>query len=173
MNVGPCMKGRPPFDTPVRHPSRSKSCREGHRAAGEGLAHAKDVRGDAGVLAGEHATGPPEAGGDFVENQQNVVPVAQFADAAEVVAVVEPHSTGALDDRFQNDGGDFIGVGLDQPGEIGNGRLVERFVEAAGGPFGEKLFRKHLGEQPVHPGDRVADTHRGERIAVIAAADGE
>ena len=37
----------------------------------------------------------------------------------------------------------------------------------------EDLLGQHSGEERVHPADRVADAHRRERVAVVAAADGE
>ncbi len=52
-------------------------------AGGQRLRQADDVRRDAGVLAGEHASGAAEAGQDFVGDHQRAEPVAQAPDAGQ------------------------------------------------------------------------------------------
>ena len=42
-----------------------------------------------------------------------------------------------------------------------------------GRPVGEDLLRQHLAEHRVHPAHRVAHAHAAERVAVVAAADGQ
>ena len=48
-------------------------------AAGESLRQAQIVRADAGLLAGEHRAGAPEADGDFVGDEVHLVLVAGLA----------------------------------------------------------------------------------------------
>ena len=55
----------------------------GHRyhAAAEPLAEHEDVRRHAAVFAAKHSTGTTESKRDFIENEQRVVSIAQFAHA--------------------------------------------------------------------------------------------
>ena len=43
----------------------------------------------------------------------------------------------------------------------------------AGRPVGEDLLGEHVGEHRVHAAHRVAHAHAAERVAVVAAADGQ
>jgi hypothetical protein len=49
--------------------------------------------------------------------------------------------------------------------------LVEARVEAVGGTLGEDVLGQRSAEHAVHSADRVAQRHRAERVAVIAAPD--
>ena len=51
--------------------------------------------------------------------------------------------------------------------------IVETSVKSIWGAIGEHVLCKHAREQAVHPADRVADRHRAERVAVVAAAHGQ
>ena len=51
--------------------------------------------------------------------------------------------------------------------------IVETRIKPVGGAIGEHVLCKHAREQAVHPADRVADRHRAERVAVVAAAHGQ
>ena len=50
---------------------------ECHIAAGEGLAEAQDIGFNTGVLQCKQLAGAAEAGGDFIEDQQNIEGIAQ------------------------------------------------------------------------------------------------
>src|SRR5204862_4367263 len=52
-------------------------------AAGDALGQAEQVGRDVLLLAGEHRAGAAEAGGHLVEDEQDVVAVAELADAAQ------------------------------------------------------------------------------------------
>ncbi len=89
----------------------------GHRqiAAGKGLGQAEEVRRDAGLLAGEHRAGAPEADGDLVVDEVHLVAVAGLAQQLEVDRVVHAHAAGTLDQRLDDDRGDvlvMLGQGL-------------------------------------------------------------
>ncbi len=141
-------------------------------SAGERLADAHDVGADAGVVGGEQLTGATEAGGDLVEDQQYPVPVADLPQVDQVARVVEAHPSGALHDGFDDHGGHLGGVlrqlRLERRGVAG--------VVVAGHRRGEHLLGQHRMcpgcPQLVHAAVGVADAHRGERVAVVAAAPG-
>ena len=101
MNVGPCISAPP--SRPVATSARAQRRRERQVAAGERLAEAQDVGGDARVLAGEQRAGAAEAGGDLVGDEQHAVRVAQLAQEAQERRVVEAHAARALDDRLDDD----------------------------------------------------------------------
>ena len=116
------------------------------------------------MLCGEKLARTPEAGGDLIEDQQDVVPVADVAQVGEVSRVMEPHAARALDDGLHDDRGEFVGVLrqlLFEGGDVGG-------VVVAGHLGCEHLSRQDVGPQRVHPAVRVADAHRRERVAVIA-----
>ena len=61
--------------------------------------------------------------------------------------------------------------GLALPGDqLG---VVGGAVEPAGRARREDVLGQHAPEERVHPAHRVGDRHRRERVAVVAAADGE
>ena len=77
-------------------------------AAGEALGQAQVVRPDAGLLAGEHRAGAPEADGDLVGDEMHAVTVAGFAQQFEVHRVVHAHAAGALHQRLDDDRRDVV-----------------------------------------------------------------
>ncbi len=79
-------------------------------AAGEGFAEADDVGSYAGLFAGEHRAGAAEAGEDFVEDQQDVVALAEFFNFRENIGRVEFHAAGALDERLDDDRRRFLAI---------------------------------------------------------------
>ena len=62
------------------------------------------------MVGGEQRAGATEAGGDLVEDQQHAGLIAGLGAARPDSGVVEPHPTGTLDDRLDDDGGELIGV---------------------------------------------------------------
>jgi hypothetical protein len=108
MNVGPCAStGTSPRADALSHPRRAQRRRERQVAPGERLADAHDVRAHPRVLGGEQRPRAPEAGGDLVEDQQNVVLVTQCAQHPQIAGGVEAHSPRALDDRLDDHGGEL------------------------------------------------------------------
>src|SRR5690606_12293716 len=79
-------------------------------AAGERLGQDEEVRGDAGLLTGEHRSGAAEADGDLVVDQMHAMAVTGFAQQRQVHRVVHAHAAGPLDQRLDDHGRHFVGV---------------------------------------------------------------
>ena len=58
---------------PGRHLRRAQRRRQRDIPPGERLAQAHHVRAHACVISGEEGTGPPEPGGDLIEDQQHLI----------------------------------------------------------------------------------------------------
>src|SRR5919197_2135571 len=80
---------------------------EGDVARVDALGDGDDVGDDVPVLTGEPATGPPEAGHDLVENEQDAVPVADLADRLQV-AVRRRDDPVRPGDRLEEHGGNGV-----------------------------------------------------------------
>ena len=104
MKVGPCMKQPAPLREIVSATSVVAKV-----AAGERLAQAENVRGDARVFTGEQPAGAAKAGGDLVGDQQHVVRGTQGAHG-----MIEPHAACALPDGLQDHRRKFFPMRLDQ-----------------------------------------------------------
>jgi len=77
----------------------------------DALGHGHDVGDDVPVLAGEPASGAPEAGHDLVEDEQDVVAVADLADRSEVSVRRHEHAVRAchcLEDHRSDCVGAFV-----------------------------------------------------------------
>ena len=83
--------------------------RERGVAAAQPLGHAEHVGHDAERLGGEHPAGPADAGDDLVEDQQDVVPVADLPQDRQVLVGRVDHAAG-VPDRLDHDRGDRVGV---------------------------------------------------------------
>ena len=81
---------------------------EAQGAAREGFPYAEDVGRDVGVVSGKKSSSPSEARGDLIENQRNPVFLSEIVHAAEEFGRVEPHSTRALHNGFENDRGRLL-----------------------------------------------------------------
>ncbi len=176
MNVGPCISPPPsPAETASDTAPRAERRGEREVAAGERLADAHHVGRHAGVLAGEQRApaGAPEAGRDLVQHEQQTVLVAQPAQQRDALRRVESHPPRPLHDGLDDHRGQLVGVPGDQLADVLSPAGVQPGVEAVGRALGEHVLGEHAGEQAVHPADRVADGHRAERVAVVAAAHGQ
>ncbi len=116
------------------------------------LADGDDVGNDAGLLAGEHGSGASEAGEDLVEDQQQIVAVGEFAQAAQHGRVVEQHAARALHQRLDDDAGDLAGMALEHLRQRRRARVVRW-------QFDDVLRRQQAVKYPVHAGV-IADGHR-------------
>ncbi|SKY86054.1 Uncharacterised protein [Mycobacteroides abscessus subsp. abscessus] len=121
------------------------------------------------MVGGEQFAGAPESGGDLVEDQQHIVLVADSTQFPEIGGVVETHTSGALDDGFDDDRGQFVAV-RDDSGLYG--------VDVVGIELRGRGGHEHLvGQNPtphrVHPPLGIADAHRGEGVAVVPTAPGQ
>ena len=98
-----------------------------HReAAAHAFGDAHDVWRDAGVLMREQLAGAPDAGLDFVEDQQQLVLVAERPQAAQESGGNDAHAALALD-RLDHDGPGGGRDGALRGFEVGDGDLVEAF----------------------------------------------
>lgn len=147
-------------------------------ASGEGLGQAQEVRADAGLFAGEHAAGAAEAHGDFVVDQVYAVAVAGFAQQLEVYRVVHTHAAGALDQRFDDYGGDCVVV-VRQGLFHGQEHVARVFfpAHALGAQVAVRAWHLDGVEQQRFVGfgeqRHVAHRHRGDGFAVVAVGQGD
>ncbi len=97
--------------------------------------------------------------------------VGHLAHHAQALRVVDMHAAGSLEQRFDDDPGELVGVRRGQRteprGPVGHVACVGRRS------VGEHLRVQDPREQRVHAPHGVAHAHRAERVAVVAAADGE
>ena len=145
---------------------------EGEVAAGEAFAQGEDVGHHISVFEREQFTGAAEAGGDFVENQQHTVSIAQAAGAAQVFGVIEIHAARALHDGFKNQRGEAVGLFGKQDFQRAGGVGRPLVVKTAFGLRQEILHRQAAAKQAVHTGFGVAYRHGMPSVAVVAGADG-
>ena len=80
-----------------------------HHGVGDALGHGHDVRQHVKGLRGEGVAGAAEAGDDFVEDQQQIVFVADFAQALEITFRRNQHACRARH-RLDDHGGDVGGI---------------------------------------------------------------
>ena len=102
-----------------------------HVAGGERFRHRHDVRFDPVVLAGEPGPGATESGDHLVDDQQDVVAVADLADAPEIRFRRSLHAV-RLHDRLGDERRHVVGAFmLDLPlQKVGTEREVRLFVHA-------------------------------------------
>ena len=145
---------------------------EGEVAAGEAFAQSEDVGHHISVFEREQFAGAAEAGGDFVENQQHTVLIAQAAGTAQVFGVIEIHAARALHDGFEDQRGEVVGLFGKQGFQCAGGIGRPWFVKAAFGLWQKILHRQAAAEQAVHAGFGVAYRHGVPSVAVVASTDG-
>ncbi len=143
---------------------------EGQIAAGQGLTETENIGGDGGVIAGEQGAATAKAGGDLIGDQQYPVATTGLAYALQVARVIEAHAASALNQRFEDHGGDLLVVGRQQAGEGDEVRLIPVVVEGALRRRGEQVLRQVAVIQAVHAVMRIAHRHGTEGIAVVAVA---
>ncbi|MCY1356155.1 hypothetical protein D9M69_425970 [compost metagenome] len=152
----------------------------GHRqvAAGQGLGQHQEVRGDAGLLAGEHGPGAAEAYGDLVVDQVHAVAVAGIAQQLEVHRVVHAHAAGALDQRLDYHRRDLLvvlGQGAFHMGEHGAGVFLPAHALGAQVAVRAGHLEGVQQQRLVGFGEQcdVAHRHRRHRLAVVAVGQGD
>ncbi len=145
-----------------------------HDAVGDPLGHGDQVRHDVEVLGGEAAAQPAEAGDDLVEDQQDAVPVADFAQALQVALGRDQHAGGPghrLDDD-RRDG--LAAMQRAQPLQIvGQVRAPLRLAARIGlllqvEGVAQVVAAGQLGEDPAVVDD-AADRDAAEADPVVAA----
>ncbi len=125
------------------------------------------------MFAGEQFAAAAKAGGNLIGNQQNAFPIAHLTDAPQPFRMVKAHASRSLHHGFENNRGDFVAVGRQQPGERRNIPLVEFAAETADRGWREQVFRHVPLPQTVHRIVRIAHRHRAEGIAVITVSKGK
>ena len=85
---------------------------KGKDAAGQPLGTTEQIGNNFLTLAGEHGARPAECGHDFIEDQQRSGPIAVRAEFPEHSRGPWLHAGHSLDDRLNDDGGQFL-----RPGE--------------------------------------------------------
>ena len=149
---------------------------EGDVAAGQGLAETKDVGDDVDEIHGEHPPGAAKARGDFVEDQQDAVGVAQGAQAGQIGGVIEAHPARALNHGFEDEGGDPLAVRLKKLRRLGKavaGRVLVPVGVEGDRRGGDEVFDlQGATVLTMHAGVGIAQAHRLPGVAVIAAAHG-
>jgi len=139
---------------------------ERHRAAGQRLGQAQDVGDDPRLLAGEQGAGAAEPGKNLVDDEGQAVGAGEARHLGQHLGGVHPHAAGPLDQGLD----DHRRQGVLVVGEAG---LEGRDPFGAGGQVAKHLGRQGGAEAPVHALFRIADRHRPEGVAVVAAAKGE
>ena len=164
---------RPGLFNAPRYGFAGNGRRQRHGAAGERLAETEDIRLEARPFRGEHLAGTPKSCGDFINDQQQFVLVAQLPQPAQVVGVIEPHPARALHDGFEDDRRQPLRVALDGVAHGPEAVGIERAVETAAWALDEQVFRQDAGKQRMHTVYGIADGHGPLRVAVVAALGGE
>ena len=152
--------------------------RRRHRqiARGQPLGEADDVRGDTRLLHGEHGAGAAEAGRHLVEDDENAGGPGNVDQALEKFRTAHAHAAGALQQRLDDQSGDILRAVPQAILERGKrtalailGRLVA--VERVG--EGQHRNLAHEIAMEREEARAAADRHGAERVAVIAAVEGD
>ncbi len=99
--------------------------------------------------------------------------IAELAQQRHAGRRVKAHPPRPLHDRLDDDRRQLARVSGDELAQLRGPALVETGVEAIGRALGEHVLGEHAREQAVHAADRIADRHRAERVAVVAATHGQ
>ena len=156
----------------VRHLLRGERGGERQMAARERLADGHDVGRDARARVRPAGARPVAAGGDFVEDEQDAVFVAEAAHFAQVGGMVEVHRVRGLEDGLADERGNLVRVFLHDPAQRGGVGGIPRRVGRDARLFGEEVPRHDAPEERVHA-VRVRERHAERRVAVVAALQGE
>ena len=144
---------------------------QAQHAAGQGLADAHQVRRDARALAGELRAGAAEAGGDLVGDQRHAALGAGGRGMREEGRLVDVEAAGALQHRLEDHAGQFRAVRVEVGVEaVAGGAQFGRAAADRRRPRREMLLRQQGAEARMQGVVRIADRHRGEGVAVVAAA---
>ncbi len=135
-------------------------CAQRHGAVGNLLGNIHDVRGDAEILRAAVSAETTEAGDHLVEDQQDVVGIADFAQALQVTRRRHDY-TGRAGHRFDDHCGDVRGVV-----QFNQAQQIIGQLNAAG--FGHALGKGQAGLQGVW--QMIGVHHQAEALAVAAHA---
>ena len=157
--VEPCEPG---VKTSVTSRARDER-RDRHHAAAQRLAEDKAVRNDALVLEGEHLARAPEPGLDLIEDEQDVVLVAEASEASQKAGRRHDDAGLALDRLDQN------GDGVLGDGALESGEIAERHGAEAGRKRAEAVAVAGLGREADDGGGAAVEIALGnDDLGVIA-----
>lgn len=104
-------------------------CRgEGEVTAGEPFGQTENIGSDIFLLAGEEGPCLPEADGDFIGDEEDAVLRGQFAQSGQIAWRMDEDSGCSLDNRFDDDSGDFLPVLNDGLFELLQAVFIERLA---------------------------------------------
>ncbi len=83
------------------------------KTAADGFAECEDVGFDVGMLVGEPFAGPTATGPDFIADEQEVVSIAEIAEAGQVSRVGDVHAAFALNGLDDDGDGFWVDFMLD------------------------------------------------------------
>src|SRR5271165_2595434 len=96
------------------YPLRREGCGQGEISARQPFRDRHKIREHIFMLAGKEFSGPSEPGHHFVENQKDFIFVAPPAQSLEGARGPQPHSSGSLDHRLDDQATDLRTVDLPQ-----------------------------------------------------------
>ena len=154
--------------------------RHGHRhrhiAGRQPLRQADQVGHDIRLLHGEHRAGPPETGRHLVEDDEHAGVSRQLDQPLEEAWTAEPHAARALQQGLDDQRGDGVAAVGEQRLE-GRQRagfaLFRRIVAVEGCGVGEHHDVAHQVAERAEQLRAAAERHGAERVAVIAAVEGD
>ena len=141
-----------------------------HVAAGQGLAKTHDIGADAGMITGKQFTATAKPGGNLVGNQQHLILIAERTCLAQPFGGVKAHSTGALNNGFQNQCCQLTMVLGQQAFELCDIGGCKAAIKGGLRARSKQLLCQHATEQFMHAVDRIAHRHGTEGIAMVAVA---
>ena len=147
------------------HDFRSATERGQRQTAADGLGQRDQVRLDAQSRGGA-ASARGQAGLDLVEDQQDVVGVAQCADARNVASVGQ-HDAEVFDDRFHDYAGHVLAVGGQHAFHLSQVVIGHHVHDAGFDVEGHLRDRVVCGTDLV---DARLDRHRQPVVAAVVAA---
>ena len=124
-----------------------------------------DIRLHTGNLACEHRIAQPrKADKNLVKDQEQIMRISQTAQGLQRERIVEDHAARALHQRFHNDSGQFTAMP----------RPANRPAPPLGPALRGRSTTSCSSSAPLNrlcmPSSGIAHAHRGESIAVVAAA---
>ncbi len=81
----------------------AEGCGQRDRASRQALGEAHDIGRNAGLLAGEQRSGPPEASHHLIGNEQHAIGLADALQLSENASAINEHAPGAKNDRLQEE----------------------------------------------------------------------
>ena len=153
---------------------RCQHGRERHKATGQALGQAQEIRRDRRLFAGKQGAGTTETDRDLVGDQMHLELVAELAQPGEICRMVHAHAAGALHQRLDDHGADFRGVTLQRHAHVGEfaqrmrfpGFARLAFVAIGRGNEDWIAEQRRVGRAVQR---HVGDRQRAQRFAVIAA----